>query len=282
VPAFIPSPKSLLIYVGGVVTTVVGSWASSKIHVYQESRKAHLDDIKQKVLTPLNDELADKYGILVTHRSPVIIEFWGVRLRKQNVSVTEYPNEHGPVLAKVAPDVRTATDAALYTDAKKKHFREVINDTDKFLTAWDAHAEECYAWVMRLANEIVEECKLPTHPVPHGSTYVMQYRLGVFIYRRLCHSLEMALSKRCQTPTQNPDYWVLEGFDGTPAAGTEQEMDALLKYLDTLMVRERATAERLLHRARVLEDNLKALLGQLNYAIAARRLLRNCDLVPYF
>jgi hypothetical protein len=50
-----PSVESLvrlLIYVGGAATTLVGSWASSKIHVYQESRKAHLEDIKQKVCSP--------------------------------------------------------------------------------------------------------------------------------------------------------------------------------------------------------------------------------------
>ena len=52
-----PSVESLvrlLIWVGGVAATVVGSWASSKIHVYQESRKAHLEDIKQKVFSFLS------------------------------------------------------------------------------------------------------------------------------------------------------------------------------------------------------------------------------------
>ncbi|HWO39441.1 MAG TPA: hypothetical protein VNO32_62505, partial [Candidatus Acidoferrum sp.] len=163
-----PSVESLvrlLIWVGGAAATVVGSWASSKIHVYQESRKAHLEDIKQKVLLPLSDGLAEHYGVLVTHRSPVVIEFWGVRLRKENVSVTEYPNEHGPVLTKVVPDVMAATDPALYTDARKKHFRKVIKHTEEFLAAWKAHAEECYSWVLKLSEEILAEAKLPTHPV---------------------------------------------------------------------------------------------------------------------
>jgi hypothetical protein len=118
----------MLVYVGGVSTTIVGSWVSSKIHVYQESRKSHLEDIKQKVLLPLSEGLAEKYGSLVTHRSPAVIEYWGVRLRKENVSVTEYPNEHGPVLAKMTPDVMTATDPALYADARKKHFQKLMNN----------------------------------------------------------------------------------------------------------------------------------------------------------
>jgi hypothetical protein len=280
-----PSVESLvrlLIWVGGVVATVVGSWASSKIHVYQESRKAHLEDIKQKVLLPLSDGLAEHYGVLVTHRSPVVIEFWGVRLRKENVSVTEYPNEHGPVLTKMVPDVMAATDPALYTDARKKHFRKVIKHTEEFLAAWKAHAEECYSWVLKLSEEILAETKLPTHPVQHGAAYVMQYRLGVFIYRRLCHSLEMALSKRNPNQTQSADYWVLEGFDGTPAAATEQKLDALLAYLDNLMVREKGTADRLLQNARGLEQQLTSLRAELNYAVAARRLRHKCDLVPFF
>lgn len=275
-----PSPESLvrlLIYVGGVATTVIGSWASSKIHVYHENKKAHLEDIKQKVLNPLSDGLAEQYGSLVTHRSPVVVENWGVRQRRENASVTAYPNEQGPLLAKVSPNILAATDQALYTDAKKQHFREVINRVEQFLIAWDAHADECYVWVLRLSDEILAECKLPTHPVPHASPYVMHYRLGVFIYRRLCHSLDFALSKRYQNPL-----WVLEGFDGTPASGTEQELDALLSYLDSLMLRERSTADRLLRNARALEQNLTSLRSEINYAVAARRLRHKCDLVPFF
>jgi len=268
----------LFFYVSGVASTIVGSLVSSKIHVYHENRKAHLEEMKQKVLTPLSDALAEKYGSLVTHRSPVVIEYWGVRLRKENVRVTEYPNEHGPVLTKVTPNIIAAADPALYTDARKKHFHKVINHTEQFLTAWEAHADECYAWVMRLSEEILSECNLPTHPAQYGSPYVMQYRLGVFIYRRLCHSLEMALSKR----NQNVGYWVLEGFDGTPAAGTEQDLNALLSYLDNLMERERSTADRLLRNARTLEQDLALLCSELNYAIAARRLRHTCDLVPFF
>jgi hypothetical protein len=234
----------ILIYVGGVATTVVGSWVSSKIHAYHENRKAHLEEIKQKVLIPLRDRLAEEYGPLVSHRTPVVIEIWGVRSHKENVSVAEYPNEQGPLLTKVTPDIMAATDPALYTDARKNHFTEVTNHAEQFLTAWNAHADECYAWVLKLSEEIFAECKLPTHPVPHGSAYVMQYRLGVFIYRRLCHSLERALSKRNENV--NAGYWVLEGFDGTPAAGTEQQLDGLLSCLDNLMVREQSTASRLL------------------------------------
>jgi hypothetical protein len=267
----------LLIYVGGVASTLVGSWVGSKIHVYHENRKAHLDDIKQKVLIPINVGLADNYRSLVTHSSPAVVEKWGVRLRKENVSVTEYPNEHGALLVIAAPDILGATDQALYADAKKKHFSKVIDHTEQFLIAWQAHAGECLAWVLKLTEEILAECKLPPYPVPYGAAYVMQYRLGVFIYRRLFHSVEFALSKRNQNPG-----WGLEGFDGTSAAGTEQELDAILILLNNLLVRERSSADRLIQSARVLEQRFSSLCSEINYAIAARRLRKRCDLVPFF
>jgi hypothetical protein len=105
----------------------------------------------------------------------------------------------------------------------------------------------------------------------------MQYRLGVFIYRRLFRSIEFALFKRNNNPG-----WVLEGFDGTPAAATEQELDAILFYLDSLIEKERSTADRLQRHARALEQSLASLRTELNYAIAARRLWHRCDLVPFF
>jgi hypothetical protein len=267
----------LLLYVSGVASTIVGSLISSKIRVYHDNRKAHLDDIKQKVLIPLNNALAGTYRPLVKHQSPVVIEEWGVRIRKKDVSVTEYPNEQGPLLVSVAPDIRSAMDQALYLDAKKKHFSKLIIQTEKFLAAWHSHAEECHGWVAGLAEEILANCQLPTHPVTHGSSYVMHFRLGVFVYRRLFHNVELALHKRNQNPG-----WVVEGFDGTPAAGTEQEMDTVISGLDRLIEREKGAADRLLRNARVLEQDLSSLCDELNYAIAARRLRGKCALVPFF
>lgn len=279
-----PTAKSLLIYAGGVVTTIFGSWVSSKVRIYDDSRKAHLDDIKQKVLIPLRNGLLEHYRPLVSHRSHVVVDEW-VRQAKENVSVTEYPNEDGPLLDKTVPDILASTDQALFIDAKQSHFRELVGKTDQFLTAWEAYAKECYAWVLRLSEEILAECKLPRYPVRAGSPYVMHYRLGVFVYRRLFRSTDFVLYKR------EPSNWVkgsvssgwgIDGFDGQSAQGTEQQIDALLSSLDVLMKRERDTAERLLEKARTLEKHLASVTSELSHAIAARRLHKRCDLVSFF
>ena len=63
--------------VTGVASTVVGSWISSKIHVYHENRKVHLDEIKQKVLVPLKETLTEKYAALVKHKFFAVVELVG-------------------------------------------------------------------------------------------------------------------------------------------------------------------------------------------------------------
>jgi len=280
-----PTAKSLLIWVSGVAATVIGSWISSKFRVYDDSRRAHLDDIKQNVLVLVRDGLLERYAPLVSHRSHVVADTWGVRQRNENVSVTQYPNEDGPLLGKAVPNILENTDQALLSDAKKRHFRKILEQTDQFLTAWEAFASECHAWVLRLSDEILAYSGLPKHPVRAGTPYVMHYRLGVFVYRRLFRSTDLVLYKR------EPSNWVrgtassgwyIEGFDGQSAQGTEQQIDALLALLDVLMKREKGTADQMLEKASALEKHLALVTSELNYAIAARRLHKRCDLVSFF
>src|SRR5260370_2741042 len=252
-----PTAKSLLIYVGGVVTTIFGSWVSGKLRVYEESRKAHLDDIKQKVLIPICDGLREHYGPLVTNRAHVVSVEWGVRQQNENASVTKSPNEGGPLLTKTLPNVLAIADQALFVDAKQRHFRRLVKQIEDFLAAWDACANECYAWVLKLSDEILSESKLAQFPVARfESPYVRHFHLGVFIYLRLFRSTDFVLFKREPsnwvrgTPSSQ---WSVDGFEGTTAQGTEQQIDALLSLLDGLMNREKDTADRILEKARALE-----------------------------
>ena len=112
-------------------------------------------------MIPLKDNLAEKYGQLTTHRSPVVVQVWGVRERKNEVSVTAYPTEQGPMLAKIAPNIRDSADAALYEDVKKKHFPEIAVHTEDFLAAWQAHADACCDWVKTLSEELLDKSQLP-------------------------------------------------------------------------------------------------------------------------
>ena len=277
---FTPSSQSVLIYVSGIASTIVGSFIASKIRVYQDSRSAHLDDIKTKVLVPLKDKLTENYASLVDHRSPVVEQGWGVKALKA-ASVTEYPTEQGPVLVKVAPNIRAAADQALYVDAKERHFRKLVLHVEQFLAAWRAHADACHAWVFSLSQEILDKCQLPEFSTSTSSEYIMHFRLAVFVYRRLFRSLDRALSKRNPNPA-GAGLWMIEGFDGTSAQGSEQQMDTVLRKLDELVEREKGTADRLRADANALADRFSLLCAELSYAAAARRLHKRCNLVPFF
>ena len=281
-----PSAESLvrlLFAVGGVVTgvasTVAGSWISSKIHVYHENKTAHLEDIKQKVLIPLGDVFTREYAVLVTHKSPAVLEVWGPRSRRENASVTEHQSEEGPLLRAALPDMRAGLDPALYTDARRNHFSKLLGQAESFSETWCSHANECHAWVDHLSGEILAKSQMEPIPVKqYGISYVDHYKLGLFVYRRLFRGSEHSLLKHAR----NPPTWVLEGFEGTSAEGTEQQLGALVSVLDDLVVKEGNTAGRLQANARVLEQRLSSLRAELNYAIASRRLRKKCDLVPFF
>jgi hypothetical protein len=277
-----PSAESLirfLAYLGGVASTLVGSWVSSKIHVYQENKKAHLDDIKQKVLIPLSGVLANEYAVLVTHKSSAVLEEWGVRSRKEAASVTDHETEDGPLLATALPDMKVSVDPALYADARKNHFSKLLKQAEAFSEDWRTHASECHAWVVRLADEILTKSQMEPFPVSqYGTPNVNHYKLGLFVYRRLFRFSEHSLLIHARNP---PVQWVIEGFLGTSAEGTEEQLRTLVSVLDDLVAKEKNTAERLQAKAHLLEEHLTSLCSELSYAIASRRLRKRCDLVPF-
>jgi hypothetical protein len=181
----------------------------------------------------------------------------------------------------VFPDMWAGVDSALHADAKKKHFSALIQQIERFDEAWRAHANKCYAWVVHLSDEILAKGGLPKAPVvSHGTPFVNPYKLGLYIYRRLLRVWEHSLTKH--SPNHPPVQWVLEGFEGTSAWGSEQELAALVTVLDELIVAERSKADELLAEAQKLDKNLAALMAEIDYAIAYRRLRKRCELVPFF
>jgi hypothetical protein len=176
--------------------------------------------------------------------------------------------------------MRAGLDPALYADARKNHFSKLLIQAEAFSEAWRAHANECHAWVAQLSEEILGKSHMEAHPVSqYGTPYVDHHKLALFVYRRLFRSSEYSLLRHVRNP---PTQWILEGFEGTSAEGTERQLGDLVSVLDGLVVREKNTADRLRTNARVLQGGLSSLRAELNYAIASRRLRKTCDLVPFF
>ena len=265
--------------VAGVASTVFGSWINSRIHIYQESRKAHLEDIKQKVLLPLKEILSDKYAALVKHEASAVVVQWGIRKRLEGVSVIAHQTEEGPSLVPVLPDISSVVDSTLYADVKKKHFAKLATAVEVFDEAWVAHANKCYAWVSRVSEDIIAKSRLGLSSGKYGESYVDSQKLGLFIYRRLLPVGQHSLVKHSRE--HPPVRWVLEGFEGTSAEGTERELSKLVEVLDTVMVAERTVADGIIVEAQGLARKLAELMSEIDYAIAYRRLRKKCHLVPF-
>jgi hypothetical protein len=129
---------------------------------------------------------------------------------------------------------------------------------------WRAHTTECHAWVVRLADEILAKSQMEPFPVSQfGTPNVNHLKLGLFVYRRLFRFSQHSVLIHARN-AQN-DQWVIEGFQGTSAEGTEQQLRALVSMLDGLVAREKETADSLQAKARTVEQKLSALRSELNY-----------------
>ncbi len=275
----------LLVWIAGVAATALGAWVTSKVRIYHDNRKAHLEDLKQRVLAPFSDATGESFQRLVSHESPVVAENWSARGIRTDARVTEDEADEGSGLTGLNPwpNVFSVIDEALYEDAKRNHFSELIKDAVKLANSWAAHVERCRTWVDQMAIEVLARSGMHAYGPPFTTPYVLHYRLGVFAYRRLFRIRTGALYK-----TNQGQMWALEGAPGLPrmvgcsAIGPEQQLDALAVELDKIIVKHSKNAEQLREESQNLGRDVAALHSAFQLAIANKRLRKRCDLVPFF
>src|SRR5713226_7058340 len=86
----------LLVWIGGVSATALGAWVTSKVRVYHDERKAHLDDLKKRVLIPLRNGLEQHFRGLVFHLRPVVsVQMAATTHFDEKAKATEEPTEQG-------------------------------------------------------------------------------------------------------------------------------------------------------------------------------------------
>jgi hypothetical protein len=275
----------LLFGIGGIAVTILGSWIASKIRVYHDNRKAHLEDLKARVLTPLHDVVRGQFSLVVAHQSGVIFEeLRPVRVRAET-KVVEDDIAREPGLGSINPwpEALEAIDGVLYEDAKRIHFPNLILEIEAFSSSWAAHAERCRVWIERIAAEILKKSRLNAFQFPALAPYVMHYRLAVFAYRRLFH-----LKTRALSTTFQGQYWLLDGapvlpdVTGAAAFATKEQLDALLVELDQVISSHLLHAQQLAKESKKLAHELQALRRAIEYEIAKTRLHGRCDLVTFF
>jgi hypothetical protein len=271
-----------LLWAGGVLTTIIGSWITSRIRLYQDHKNAHHQELKDRILAPMKSGLLEHFGPMAAGQSGVLGLEYGAQQINESAKITEDATRSGFFL--VAPFPTSAIfgllDSALLVDARRTHYRDVMELVDGFLSEWSAAAGECHAWCSKLAERILRESKMPAFLGSGGHTgsYVMHLHLALVVYRRLSGFPVGA----ARVVNQGPD-WVMHIEDRAAAVGSEQQVDAVVEILDGLVESEAATARGLGEKIAGLNRKLMVeVVGALDYAAASRRLRRRCDLVPFF
>ena len=272
--------STFLGWIGGVATTTVGAWVSSRFHNYEQERKAHRDDLKDKVLLPLRTGLERFASPLLTSQAPILSIEHAATEFDSNARVTEEPAEYGPVLVAKFPSAAVfgPLDSALLHDTRTNHFQGLFAKFDGIYNSWMKYSADCHAWVAQLARKILQASGLPAFPNPDSAgPYVMHYRLAVFLYQRLFRFQTFALRKQ-----EERGSWHVTGAQYTLAVGSEEQVDALIADLDRLQESENESALRLRESAGALQSRYTEFMEELAYAIADRRLDGRCGLVKFF
>jgi hypothetical protein len=274
----------LLLWIGGVASTIVGSWVSSKIHVYHENRKAHLENIKSNVLTPIRDELKE-FEPFVFNKQPLFSLTHTTTKYHQNAPLTESSVEGERLLNAAFPTglLFRGTEPALTQDVRMTHLPELMKALSRFVKNWTLYTGECGFRLTRLAKEILERSGLPEFP--KKATFwpqplVQHLDLAILIHRR---SFGFPTSILKLEQVSGSDLWAIQSDDGTRYAfGQEEQVRTLLEYLNGLVISENASGQKLLNQSLRIQEEFVRVGALLDFAIASQRLRKKCDLVSFF
>lgn len=275
----------LLAFIGGVISTVIGSWVSSKIHVYHDHRNTHHEELKARVLRPLL-KTTTQHIPLVEHKDPVVTEGWGLLRFAKEARTTESGVEYGTILKTSNPWSETlqSVDHALLEDAREAHIKELMADVSQLAQDWEAHVDRCVSWVNSMALDILKASGMNSYNKhPLAPPFVLELRLAIFVYMRLFRLPTEALRKEA-----NGQYWTLEGAPGAPnvigssTLAPEELVDALLQTMDKVTEANRAVAVRLREESSEITQRTVNLRDRLEFAIASKKLHKRCDFVKFF
>ena len=275
----------LLIWIGGVATTIAGSWIASKVRLYHDDRRSHHQELKDKVLIPLRDLLAEQQ-VLFSHQVPVLSEKWGqstmpildARPDQDAFQAGAFLHANDPW-----PSAFAGLDRALFEDAKHVHYKKLMADIAALSNSWALHAGNCSLWVHEIAFEILQASKMNPYQPPYQPPYVNHLRLAVWIYRRLFNLPTEALRQSDQGR-----YWSIEGaptvpnVSGVATLAKAEENTALLDIIDKIRLANRERATTLWREAEAVANQAGYLRSKVGYEIAKKKLRGRCDLVKFF
>jgi hypothetical protein len=258
-------------YAGGVASTVVGSWLTSKIRLYHDARNSHRDDLKAKVLERLRENISLYFAnprFNVLHQS---------QAHNPDALSGEYPNTYGPTVTLQRLGDRIDVDEVLLEDARHHHYRSILASWDAFVREWEEQAAKHKEFILAVANEILGASNLTAFPTATFSgPYIMHWYIGNFIHSRLVLDAETRLEIQPQS-----DSFIITDNHVTAAKGTEGAMKNVIQWVDGIMIARREQVKGLREGLAKLNNQRSALSRQLNLAIAEKKLRQRCSLVKF-
>jgi hypothetical protein len=270
----------LLAFIGGAVSTVLGSWVSSKIRVYHDNRKAHHNELREKILTHLLSTLEKEYKPLVGFAHPLLKAEWKGTGVKEGVRSTEEQWKYGLVLEieNPWPAFKVVTDPALYQDAKVRHFRQLLTKVESFAASWEGLAENMRKWIQEMSQRIGRTSGLQQDNRLGNEPYADHDFLGMFAYMRIYHLPVGVLRK---SSAGSPLWSLTSGPITVAMASSPQQLDAVIQAVDDVIAEQQTKGEFFMKQARELNAKLGFLTGDVRLAIASKKLRKSCDLVSF-
>jgi hypothetical protein len=152
-----------------------------------------------------------------------------------------------------------------------------MQGVDTFVKDCIDYAGKCRDWVTSIAVEVPGACGLPPFLPKQTGPYVMNCLLAHFVHMRVFQFPTGVLKKQ-----EERDRWILSNGAYTAAVGSADQLDQLIEFLNQQVDSERARGATLLALETSLRTRFTALSGDLDFAIASRRLHKRCGLVSFF
>jgi hypothetical protein len=214
----------------------------------------------------------------------VIAEAWRL-LRIRDAHPDQDAFVYGPVLQSNDPwpAAFSAMDRALLEDAKRVHYRKLMEDIAYLASTWKDHTERCSTWVSEIAAQVLDVSKMNPYQPTCTPPFVNHLRLAVWIYRRLFHLPTNVLHQSNQG-----QYWSIEGAPDVPSVigvstvAMEDQNTMLLQAIEKISVANRERAFFLQRESKIIAQLADSLRSSLEYEIAKKRIGVECGLVKFF
>lgn len=190
---------ALLGWIGGVATTVGGSWLSSKIHVYHEAKKVHLEALRDQVLIPLRSGLEEHLKPFLIQQKPVVVVDLNPNEFKESAKVTEEQTDWAIRIAANCPFGRVfgKIESALLQDAQMRHFVALMASLEELCKEWLDYSGRCPD--VGLTNGRRDSRRLRLGPFHSQSDWSIRHErpIGEF-----CTSASVSVPDRCVEKTR--------------------------------------------------------------------------------